>query len=473
MRSHLATSAQRCIHTATQLASTPVIARMQERGLIQAMSSPSIAQTFEARKHTLYTGFDPTATSLHVGNLLMIVGMLHFQAAGHRAIALVGGATGAIGDPSGKSSERKALGDVELTGNVTAISEQIRRVFSNARSYMERRDADVVSPDAVRPVEVLNNLDWFQNVRLVDFLGDVGRLARVSVMLGRDSVRNRLESPEGISFTEFSYQLLQAYDFHHLHRHHGCTLQLGGSDQWGNIMAGLDVIRRKAGRVSITAAEQETEAEPLAYGLTMPLVTTAKGEKFGKSEGNAVWLDPARCSPYEFYQFFRRTPDTEVQRLLQYFTMVPMSTIEETMATHASQPGKHLPQRLLAYEVTELVHGEQSAQKAQTMSTVCFDGTLAETRGDHIVGAFEGDDRLVTLSRDQVLGSDIVQVAVAGGAVKSKSAGRKLLASGGLYLNSVKVEAGGHVLTDRDLIDDVVCVIRVGKNQQRVIRVSP
>ncbi|KAJ3156888.1 tyrosyl-tRNA synthetase [Geranomyces michiganensis] len=290
-------------------------------------------------------------------------------------------------------------------------------------------------------------------------------------MLARDSVRTRLDSPEGISFTEFSYQLLQAYDFWHLYREEGCRVQIGGSDQWGNILAGMDIIRRKAGRAEMILGEEE-EAEPFAFGVTLPLVTTAKGEKFGKSEGNAIWLDPELLSPYDFYQFFRRTPDSEVQRYLQYFTMLPLDTITATMAEHAENPGKHIPQRLLAKEVTELVHGVDAAQKAQTMSGVSFDWSLTDTRGSDILAAFAGDERLVSLSRHDVIGKDVVQLALACGAVKSKSAGRKLLASGGLYLNNVKIPPDGRTVSDVDLIDGVACVVRTGKSQQRVVSIA-
>ncbi|KAJ3177167.1 tyrosyl-tRNA synthetase [Geranomyces variabilis] len=468
------------------------IDRLQERGLVHSVTSPSLSRLLKTEKTAVYAGFDPTATSLHVGNLLQIIGLLHFQALGHQTIALVGGATGAIGDPSGKSSERVALDPDTLTANVSSIDAQLRRVFTNAHAYMSRRasllssssssastqssppslSSPADSSAALPHVKILNNLTWFENLSLLSFLSDAGRLARVSIMLARDSVRTRLDSPEGISFTEFSYQLLQAYDFWHLYRTEGCRVQIGGSDQWGNILAGMDVIRRKVGRADdARVGGEEEEAEPLAFGVTLPLVTTAKGEKFGKSEGNAIWLDPELVSPYEFYQFFRRTPDSEIQRYLQYFTMLPLSTINATMSAHSAHPGKHTPQRLLAAEVTELVHGPDAAHKAQTMSQVSFDGSLTDTRGADILAAFAGDERLVTLSRAKVVGADVVQLALACGAVKSKSSGRKLLASGGLYLNNAKIPPENRTVSDADLIDGVACVVRTGKSQQRVVAV--
>ncbi|KAJ3170267.1 tyrosyl-tRNA synthetase [Geranomyces variabilis] len=474
-------------------ASASPIDRLQERGLVHTVTSPTLTRLLKTEKTAVYAGFDPTATSLHVGNLLQIIGLLHFQALGHQTIALVGGATGSIGDPSGKSSERVALDPETLTENASSIDAQLRRVFTNAHAYMSRRtslppsssaptsssppsasspadSSSSINAAALPHVKILNNLTWFQNLSLLSFLSDAGRLARVSIMLARDSVRTRLDSPEGISFTEFSYQLLQAYDFWHLYRTEGCRVQLGGSDQWGNILAGMDVIRRKAGRADDAKAGEE-EVEPLAFGVTLPLVTTAKGEKFGKSEGNAIWLDPELVSPYEFYQFFRRTPDSEIQRYLQYFTMLPLSAINTTMSTHSAHPDKHIPQRLLAKEVTELVHGLDAALKAQTMSQVSFDGSLTNTRGSDILAAFAGDERLVTLSKADVVGADVVQLALACGAVKSKSAGRKLLASGGLYLNNAKISPENRTVSDADLIDGVACVVRTGKSQQRVVSV--
>ncbi|KND04490.1 tyrosine-tRNA ligase [Spizellomyces punctatus DAOM BR117] len=336
---------------------------------------------------------------------------------------------------------------------------------------MEKRGAHGVAESEIQPVKVLNNFDWFKDIGVLEFLSDVGRLARVSIMLSRESVRSRLDSPEGISFTEFSYQLLQAYDFYYLFSRERCRVQIGGSDQWGNIMAGMDIIKRKTGRPETQAAvDSDLEREPAAFGLTIPLVTTATGEKFGKSAGNAVWLDENLVSHYDFYQFFRRTPDSEVQKYLRYFTFLPEEDIEKLMVQHTVTPEKHIPQRTLAREVTELVHGDDAAHKAQIMAEVLFDGNLAETRGVDILAAFSGDDRLAELRRTAVIGTDIVQVALACGAVKSKSAGRKLLASGGLYLNNMKVNPSGKVIEEEDMLDGVVFLIRTGKSNHRVVK---
>ncbi|TPX60460.1 tyrosine---tRNA ligase [Spizellomyces sp. 'palustris'] len=465
------TCSRRLVQTSTSLSRGDVVSGLAKRGLLQQCSSPNLSAFLASTRTTVYTGLDPTATSLHVGNLLPLIALLYFQAQGHQTIALVGGATGSIGDPSGRSTERNALDPETLRNNVKAIDRQLCKVFENARKYMEKRGAHGVTESEIRPVKVLNNFDWFRDIGVLEFLSDVGRLARVSVMLSRESVRSRLDSPEGISFTEFSYQLLQAYDFYYLFLKERCRVQIGGSDQWGNIMAGMDVIKRKTGRPEMQAIDSDIERDPAAFGLTIPLVTTATGEKFGKSAGNAVWLDENLVSHYDFYQFFRRTPDSEVQKYLRYFTFLREEDIEKLMVQHTVTPEKHIPQRTLAREVTELVHGDEAAYKAQIMAEVLFDGNLAETRGIDVLAAFSGDDRLAELRRTAVIGTDIVQVALACGAVKSKSAGRKLLASGGLYLNNVKVSPSGKVLEEEDLLDGVIILIRTGKSNHRVVKV--
>ncbi|KAI9013139.1 tyrosine-tRNA ligase [Gaertneriomyces semiglobifer] len=443
------------------------VSNLAERGLVQATSSPKLPSFLSSSPTAVYAGFDPTAQSLHVGNLMQIIALLHFQATGHQALALLGGATGTIGDPSGRSTERNALNPNELQKNMTAIHTQLNTVFSNAKDYISRRQQH--SSTALKPIRIINNLDWFKNMTVLDFLGNVGRMARVSAMLAKDSVRSRLESPEGISFTEFSYQLLQGYDYYHLYTHEKCRVQIGGSDQWGNITAGMDMIRRKCGQTDGT--DSSHEADPLAYGVTSPLVTTASGEKFGKSAGNAVWLDANMLSCFDFYQFFRRTPDTEVARYLRYFTFIPVNEIEALMLKSYDMPEAHLPQRTLAAEVTELVHGAEAAEKAIIMSDVLYDKTLSSVNGNDIVNAFSGDARLKKLPRSQVIGADIIQVAVAAGGLKSKSAGRKLLQAGGLYLNKRKVSPAGHVITEEDLLDGTVCLIRTGKEQYRIVQI--
>ncbi|KAJ3402390.1 tyrosyl-tRNA synthetase [Chytridiales sp. JEL 0842] len=312
---------------------------------------------------------------------------------------------------------------------------------------------------------------------MLEFVGDVGRFARVSIMLARDSVKNRLDTPEGISFTEFTYQLLQAYDFYHLNKHHSCTIQIGGSDQWGNITAGIDLIRKKnaiAVTLSSSTDSKSTKPNHPAYGLTIPLVTTSNGEKFGKSAGNAIWLNPSLCTPFDFYQFFRRTPDASVRQYLHFFTFLSLSKIESLMHKHSQTPSMHLPQRTLAAEVTELVHGPAVSKRCATQSQFLFD---ANTEGfeapeaREVLKAFEGDERLVEVRRGEFLGRHVGEVAVRVGAVKSKNAGRKLLASGGFYLNNQKLGPDGVVLGESDIKEGVLCLMRTGKSNYKVLKI--
>ncbi|KAJ3327323.1 tyrosyl-tRNA synthetase [Blyttiomyces sp. JEL0837] len=437
------------------------------------MTSPSDSIIHHLKKSptSVYAGFDPTAKSLHAGNLLTIIALLHFQVHGHTPIALVGGATGSIGDPSGRSTERNALPDSLVHENSACIRHQLETVFRNAEAHIKRHQPNI---DEVPALHVLDNLSWFGGIGVLEFVRDVGKYVRVSAMLAKESVKSRLDSPDGISFTEFSYQLFQAFDFYHLWKNHNCTIQLGGSDQWGNITTGIDLIKKKELALASCAVDGDARIVNNAFGVTLPLITTATGEKFGKSAGNAVWLDSEMCSTFDFYQFFRRTPDSEVEKHLKSFTFLPLESIHSIMHHHKAKPGDHLPQRTLAFEVTDLVHGHKTAVKCRTMSTVLFDGDSMEGGGPSvadILEAFEGDERLVSLRREDVVGRDILDVGVKSGVARSKSAARKLLTSGGFYLNNRKLPSTGYTVTESDLLDDSLCLLRTGKNNYIVVRV--
>ncbi|KAI8852024.1 tyrosine-tRNA ligase [Chytridium lagenaria] len=441
---------------------TDPVASLKSRGLVSDVTSPHLSDFLKTSTTSVYGGFDPTASSLHAGNLVLIIALLHFQLHGHRPIALIGGATGSIGDPSGRSTERNAMDEQIVMSNAESIKGQIDGVFGNANEYLRRRG----KKEGMEGVRILNNLEWFRGMSMLEFLGDLGRNARVSLMLAKDSVKSRLESEEGISFTEFSYQLLQAYDFYHLFRTESCAVQLGGSDQWGNITAGIDLIRKK------TNAEKNKKAEgrDKAFGLTLPLLTTSTGEKFGKSAGNAVWLSKEKLSVFDFYQFFRRTPDADVERYLKYFTFLSLEDIEVMMARHEKCPQNHEPQRKLAMEVTELVHGLESATRAEKMSRVLFDSDLDSLTAAEIFDAFAGDERIVELSYDTAIGSTIPDLVHASRATPSKSSARKLLASGGIYLNNKQLSQDTPTLQKDQLKDNCLCLLRVGKNQYRIIK---
>ncbi|KAJ3261462.1 tyrosyl-tRNA synthetase [Chytriomyces hyalinus] len=460
----------------------PVAHSLHWRGLVAATTSPRIHNHLAASSTAVYAGFDPTAKSLHVGNLLTIVALIHFAAAGHSPVALVGGATGSIGDPSGRSSERSVLSREIIVENCSGIRNQLERIFKNAKVTMNRHDPAASSDTTtskvssfVERVQVLDNYAWFKDFSFLDFLGSVGRLSRVSTMLSRESVKSRLDAPDGISFTEFTYQLLQAYDFHHLYTSHNVTVQIGGSDQWGNILSGIDLIRRmkpQQQQLQPASSEQDvSSSSDTVFGLTIPLVTTASGEKFGKSAGNAVWLDPELVSPFDFYQFFRRTPDGEVERYLNYFSFLSKDAIAELMAKHQQTPEHHLPQRKLAYEVTHLVHGEAAANQSEFKSQLLYDSatlTSLPTSKD-IIDAFKGDDRLVLMPQDQVSGASVCEVAAKAGAVKSVSAARKLISGGGLYVANNKVASHDARIQESDALDGRLVLLRAGKSKYTLV----
>ncbi|KAJ3114172.1 tyrosyl-tRNA synthetase [Phlyctochytrium bullatum] len=292
--------------------------------------------------------------------------------------------------------------------NAARIARQIEKVFHNFKEAQKAEVGELV----LQPVKVMNNIEWFRGMTVIDFLGNLGRYARVSVMLAKDSVKSRLQSEEGISFTEFSYQLLQAYDFFQLWTKEKCTVQIGGSDQWGNITAGIELIRKKAPEQqppTPTKTPVTEEEKDRVYGLTIPLMTTSTGEKFGKSAGNAIWLDSERLSVFDFYQYFRRTADADVEKQLKSFTFLPLGEISEIMDRHSQNPKAHEPQRRLAFEVTGLVHGYKHASRAQIMSEVLFDTDLNKVTTDEVLDAFENDDRLVELPYDKVVGAPLTE----------------------------------------------------------------
>jgi tyrosyl-tRNA synthetase len=295
---------------------------LKNRSLIHQCTDENNLRLSLSKCCVAYTGFDPTAQSLHVGNLLTIVSLMHFWAGGHKIIALIGGATGAIGDPSGKSKERVALDGLVIENNSNHIEKQLHQLFNNTKAYLKRRH---IYEDQSSGFSSLNNLNWIGHISLIDFLQTIGRKVRISAMLAKDSVQGRMNEGEGISFSEFSYQLLQAYDFLYLHNNHDCKIQLGGSDQYGNITAGLDLIRK---------SKADPKEATNAFGITIPLVTTASGKKFGKSEGNAIWLDSSLLSVFDFYQFFRRSSDEEVEKLLTFFTFLSEDAIADIMNKH-------------------------------------------------------------------------------------------------------------------------------------------
>ncbi|KAK3834547.1 MAG: putative tyrosine-tRNA ligase [Linnemannia gamsii] len=455
-------------------ANTNPVQELQQRGLVAAMTSPDLVDHVDAGPTAIYCGVDPTASSLHLGNLVTLLGLLHFHIKGHTTIGLVGGATGSIGDPSGKSTERQPMSAATLAHNVAGIDAQFQQFFKRGRAYAQNRGYEVEGHGG--RVKVVNNKTWFGKLSALEFLGDIGRYARVGTMIARDSVKSRLESSQGISFTEFSYQLLQAYDFWHLYHEDGCRIQLGGSDQWGNITAGIDLIHKKkkttTEQVVINNANAADEKALSAYGLTIPLLTTSTGEKFGKSAGNAVWLDEKMTSLFDFYQFFIKTADADVGRYLHYFTLLTSDQIKDVMTQHNAEPEKRIAQHALAKETTELVHGVEAVSKALLATHVLFGASLDNIKGKELVDAFEHDSRMISLPRSQVAEMSLDRIVVESGLCSSKSEAKKLVKSGGFYINNVKATDGTYRIGDRDWIDGSVCVLRSGKSNYKLVRAA-
>ncbi|KAF9465038.1 hypothetical protein BDZ94DRAFT_433124 [Collybia nuda] len=431
---------------------------LAHRGLMHDVTHRQALHAALARPQSVYAGVDPTARALHIGHLLPLMTLLHFHLRGHTVIPLIGGATGRIGDPSGRLVERQPADTKQVEGNAASLTASIQRFFGRAVEYAVRRVGDHRrGPDAV----VANNLEWHERVNMLDFLQHVAIHARVNTMLNRESVRARLSSQQGLSFTEFTYQLLQAYDFYHLHKHRACSIQVGGSDQWGNILAGLDLIARLDPPAS--------SHSPPAFGITTPLLTTASGDKFGKSAGNAVWLDPGMTSVFDFYQYFVKVDDADVEKYLKLFTLLSWTDITQVMQTHTTSPEKRTAQRRLAAEVTEMVHSPDGLARAQTLTALLFDSDPTHLQAAHIVAALHDDPRLALVSRTELLDLPVFKLAGKYGLVASASAARNLITARGLYLNNRTVPDAQHKIDPASLIDDRVVLLRAGKDKVLVL----
>jgi tyrosyl-tRNA synthetase len=422
---------------------TDVLRELQWREMVYDQTE-GLGETIAREKVTVYIGFDPTASSLHVGSLLPIMSLARLQRFGHTPIALVGGGTGLIGDPSGKSQER-ALLDVE-------------RVEANARGIRAQLERFLDFEATANPARMANNIEWLQPIGFVEFLRDVGKHFTVNYMTAKESVKRRLASDDGLSFTEFSYQLLQAYDYLTLHDRYGCTLQAGGSDQWGNIVAGCDLIRKVRGK--------------RVHGLVLPLVTSASGTKFGKTEAGTVWLDAERTSPYRFFQFWLNTDDGDVVKYLKFFTWLERSAIDELGATVTRAPEHREAQRTLAREVTRLVHGDEALAKAERASSILFGGSLSDASVDDILTVFD-DVPSVTVERGRLTeGLLAAELATLSSLVASKGEATRLIRQGGLYVNDRRLtDERGRVGVD-DAIGGAVIVLRKGQRERRLIRVG-
>lgn len=393
---------------------------------------------------TVYNGFDATADSLHVGHLVPLLALARLQRFGHHPIALAGGGTSMIGDPSGKSAERNLLSAETIEANVESIKKQLAHFL----------DFDVKS----NPARLLNNASWLMSLPLIDFLRDTGKHFTVNYMISKDSVRNRLEREEGLSFTEFSYMLLQSYDFLHLHDVEGCKLQTGGSDQWGNITAGVELVRRVRGSQ--------------VYGLVYPLITKSDGTKFGKTESGSVWLKPERTSPYRFYQFWLNTDDRDVVNYLKLFSFLPQDEVEALAAAVAGHPEQREAQRVLAKEVTGLVHGPTALARAEQATQALFGGDITGLAGEEIADIFaEVPSSELPKTDLEGEGLGVVDLLVNSGFLKSKGEARRAIAEGGIYLNNQRVGDPAQAATLDHLLDGRFLVLRRGRKNYHLIKV--
>lgn len=407
-------------------------------------ATPNLKEILGKESVTAYIGFDPTASSLHVGSLVPIMGLARLQKFGHSPIAIVGGGTGLIGDPSGKTLERQLLDSAQVEENLAGIRRQLEPFLDFKAAH--------------NPARIVNNLDWLGELSLIDFLRDTGKHFTVNYMMAKESVKRRLQSEDGITYTEFTYMMLQAYDFLELYNRYDCTLQLGGSDQWGNILAGAELIRRKRGKK--------------AHGLVFPLVTNASGAKFGKTESDTVWLEASRTSPYKFYQFWLNTDDRDVVSYLKYFTWLNQDEIEDLAAELEESPEKRSAQRMLASKVTAMVHGESALQSAETASRVLFGEAMDNLSVQDIMDVFE-DVPSSELPHENFDGDGMgaLDLMVESGLTQSKGEARRLIRSGGFYVNNTRQSDESRRIGHDDLIDGKIIVLRKGGKNYRLVQV--
>ncbi|KAL5224890.1 hypothetical protein ABZP36_011529 [Zizania latifolia] len=453
-----------------------VVDVLRERGLVEATTSEALGLSSDSASASpgqlkAYCGFDPTAESLHLGNLLGLVALSWFRRCGHTAVALVGGATGRVGDPSGKSAERPELDLAAVEANSDAIKSLIAQILdrdpepsyhsqSGKQLSLEQNEQPLANPEEkMGSFLILDNYVWWKDITLLDFLKEVGRFARVGTMIAKESVKKRLMSEDGMSYTEFTYQLLQGYDFLYMFKNMGVNVQIGGSDQWGNITAGTELIRK------ILQVEG-------AHGLMFPLLLKSDGTKFGKTEDGAIWLSSKMLSPYKFYQYFFSVPDVDVIRFMKILTFLSLDEIQE-LEESMKKPG-YVPntvQRRLAEEVTRFVHGEEGLEEALKATEALRPGAQTQLDAQTIEGIAD-DVPSCSLSYDQVFKSPLVDLAVSTGLLASKSAVRRLIKQGGLYLNNIRIDSEDKLVEEGDIVDGKVLLLSAGKKNKMVVRIS-
>ena len=424
-----------------------LIAELSWRGMVQDIM-PGTEEQLSKEITTGYIGFDPTADSLHIGNLVPIILLIHLQKCGHKPIALVGGATGMVGDPSGKSEERNLLSEAVLNHNIQGVKKQLEKYLN-------------FDPGTSNAAELVNNYDWFKNITFLDFIRDTGKHITVNYMMSKDSVRKRLDGETGMSFTEFTYQLVQGYDFYWLHKNKACLLQMGGSDQWGNIVTGTELIRRKSGGE--------------AFAFTCPLITKADGGKFGKSEKGNVWLDAAKTSPYQFYQFWLNAADEDAIKYIKIFTFLPKEEIDALIAEHNGNEHQRLLQKRLAEEVTCFVHSRTDYEFAVKASGILFNNDTAEVLAAldevQLLQVLEGVPAVDFSAETITAGIDVVSFLADAKIFASKGEARKMVQGGGVRINKIKIESIDHNVTATALLNSKYLLVQKGKKNYNLVKV--
>ncbi|XP_074490336.1 tyrosine--tRNA ligase, mitochondrial [Sebastes fasciatus] len=430
---------------------------LNKRGLVkdsfpQDAAQDRLPRLLQSGAQTVYCGFDPTADSLHVGNLLAVIGLLHFRSAGHHVLAVLGGATAQIGDPSGKTSDRERMSEEAAAENTRSIRESLQRIFTNHELLFLQEGCRNLGT-----VTVLNNLSWYKDRDVVGFLSEAGRHFRMGTMLSRHSVQTRMRSDDGMSLTEFTYQVFQAHDFHHLNQVYGCRIQLGGTDQLGNLMSGHDYIHKVSGEE--------------VYGLTIPLVTSTAGDKLGKTAGNAVWLNRDKTSPFELYQFFLRQPDASVEGYLKLFTFLPLAEVERLMEQQREDPGKRLAHKRLAAEVTKLVHGKEGLESAKRCTNALYHSS---------VQALEemSDEELQELFREAPFhelllepGTTVIDACRRASAIPHGPKGYQMVSDGAVWINHRRADKPEQVLIPKlHILSNGLSLLRVGKRNFYIIK---
>jgi len=422
-----------------------LVAELTWRGMIQDIM-PGTEEQLLKESTTGYVGFDPTADSLHIGNLVPIMLLIHLQRCGHKPIALVGGATGMVGDPSGKSEERNLLSEETLQKNMAGVKAQLEKFL----------DFDASKNNAA---EMANNYDWFSNFSFLHFIRDVGKYITVNYMMSKDSVKKRLEGDNGMSFTEFTYQLVQGYDFYYLNQHKNCKLQMGGSDQWGNIVTGTELIRKKGGSE--------------AFAFTCPLITKSDGGKFGKTEKGNIWLDAKKTSPYQFYQFWLNAADADAEKYIKIFTFLEQQEIEELVAAQKGNEHLRLLQKRLAEELTCFVHNREAYEFAVKASSILFSNETADIlqqlNEEQLLQVMEGVPTIKVSKEKIAEGTDIITFLSESGIFPSKGEARKMLQGGGISINKNKIDATELLLKDIELLNDKYFLIQKGKRNYYLV----